>query len=255
LLSFGIFCLVKSFPLALAALALVPQAAFASYPPRGDSSSYSPTAAQCYRPHHFLVPQRQGAAPYPGEPKRLTVRYGDVFEVSWSPFSHQCSYTRKAQLNHWRQGILGWSYRYVFAPGGGQLIHESRVGSGPIRRTYYRTALIQSLENGGQVLDRVAKERCLSQANYRATHVLLAMDSMPEHRQVRFNQVHRVSWNPRLRRCDLQYLGKVDPTPARFVLSGRPAFHFDNGRLIQRRQVGSGWGAASSISTSTFVRI
>jgi len=193
--------------------------------------------------------------PYPGEPKRLTVRYGDVFEVSWSPFSHQCSYTRKAQLNHWRQGILGWSDRYVFAPGGGQLIHESRVGSGPIRRTYYRTALIQSLENGGQVLDRVAKERCLSQANYRATHVLLAMDSMPEHRQVRFSQVHRVSWNPRLRRCDLQYLGKVDPTPARFVLSGRPAFHFDNGRLIQRRQVGSGWGAASSISTSTFVRI
>jgi len=247
---------VKTFPLALAALALVPQAAFASYPPRGASSSFSPTAAQCYRGHHFLVSQPQGAVvAIPGGQKRLTVRYGNVLEVSWSPFSRQCTYTPKARLNHWQRGIPGSSFRYVFSPGGGQLIREYRVVGGPIRRVYYRTVLSQSLQNGGQLLDRVAKQRCLSQANYRATIQSLAMHSIPEHLQVRFNQVHRVNWNPHLRRCDLNHLGRVDQAPSMFVSHGRPAFHFERGNLIRRTQVGSGWGAASSISTSTFVRI
>ena len=105
------------------------------------------------------------------------------------------------------------------------------------------------------MLDSVANLCGLGQVNDRSTHFFLAIDSIPEHLQVRYRQVLSASWNLLFQRCDLEALGSVDPASAMFVTSACPAFHCDNGRLIQRRQVGSGWGAASSISTSTFVRI
>ena len=241
---------MKAFPLALAALAVLPQAAFAGRPAASSYNFPSASVSQCHSLKDFVVPAGSGAGK-----KRLAVRNGTVFEVFWNPIRRHCFFNSKARLGQWQRGVVGSSYRYVFAPGGGELIQEFRVLGGPIRRTYYRTALSHGLSVAGPILESASKQRCLSQANYRATVSFMAADSVPEHLQVRFSQVHRVSWNPNSRQCDFRHVGVIDQVPAMFVTHGRPAYHFENGNLVRRTQVGSGWGAASSIHTQTFVRI
>ena len=131
---------MKAFPLALAALAVLPQAALAGRPAASSYNFPSASVSQCHSLKDFVVPAGSGAGK-----KRLAVRNGTVFEVFWNPIRRHCFFNSKARLGQWQRGVVGSSYRYVFAPGGGQLIQEFRVLGGPIRRTYYRTALSHGL--------------------------------------------------------------------------------------------------------------